>query len=126
MKQLRFGVALGFALAMGPALARDTGQWANESPVIRAWFNSLMQPDVPESCCGSGDGYYADQYDVENGKVVATITDSRGNSLPVGTRVVIPPNKVNHDPNPTGHTIVFLGAYGGPPTVYCFIPATGV
>jgi hypothetical protein len=109
-----------------PAFARDTGQWTHESAQIRAWFQSLMQPDAPVSCCGSGDGYYADAVSVQDGRIIATVTDSRGNSIPVGTKVVVPPNKINKDPNMTGHTIIFLGGIADAPIVYCFITATGV
>ena len=41
---------------------RDLGQWENSQPTIRAWFNSLMRPDIPTlSCCGEADGHCADE-----------------------------------------------------------------
>jgi hypothetical protein len=119
-------VAAISVLATAPALAGDAGRWATDPPAIRAWFQQLKQPDDGISCCGSGDAYGV-SYDVENGQVVATIVDQRGNPLPLGTKVVIPPNKVNKDPNPTGEAIAFLqGIKGERVIVWCFVPAGGV
>jgi hypothetical protein len=99
-------------------------RWAQADPELREWFSSLMQPDQPgTSCCGSADAYYVDQLEVEDGRVFATVTDNRGNPVPVGTRVEIPPHKMNRDANRTGRYIVFLSPQA---TVFCFISATGV
>jgi hypothetical protein len=38
-------LALAFLVSV-PALARDNG-FENTPPVIRQWFQSLMQPDAP-------------------------------------------------------------------------------
>jgi hypothetical protein len=35
------------ALACGPAVARDDGQWEGQSAAVRQWFRTLMQPDHP-------------------------------------------------------------------------------
>lgn len=114
------------AMLHAPASARDDGQWDTSSPELRAWFNSLKQPDNGISCCGDYDLYYADEFGVEDGKIVATITDSRGHLIPVGTRIVVPPEKFNRDANRTGHTLIFLGMPLGMIAVFCFIPSAGV
>lgn len=107
-----------------PAHARWTGEG---SPELRAWFNSLKQPDIPGMpCCGEADVYYADDVAVIDGETIATITDNRGNPIAVGTQIKIPPNKLNRDPNITGHTIVFIGEFAGNHHVYCFIPSLGM
>ena len=42
-------------------LVHDDGQWGNADPGIRDWYQSLMQPDVPNaSCCGEADAYWCD------------------------------------------------------------------
>jgi hypothetical protein len=113
-----------------PAPARDLGQWENSDPSVRAWFRSLMQPDMPTaSCCGEADGYWADEVHVRDGKVFATITDDRDDGplkrphVPVGTEVEVPPNKIKWDRgNPTGHNIIFLATYR---FVYCFVQGSG-
>ena len=113
-----------------PAPARDLGQWENSDPSARAWFRSLMQPDMPTaSCCGEADGYWADEVHVHDGKVFATITDDRDDSplnrphVPVGTEIEVPPNKIKWDRgNPTGHNIIFLATYR---FVYCFVQGSG-
>src|SRR6476620_5640247 len=92
------------------ARARDNGQWEGVDPKIRAWFNSLRQPDNPAvSCCGDADAYFADLMEVKDGRMLATITDSRGNPIPAGTVIEVPPQKVNKDANIVGRIIIFLG-----------------
>lgn len=118
--------AVVLTLLAGAALARDNGRWADRDPRIRAWYDSLMQPDREISCCGKADAYYADTYVIKNGQLIATITDSRGNSIPVGTQIVVPPNKINKDANIVGHVVIFLGGRAEAPIVYCFVPGTGV
>jgi hypothetical protein len=40
------------------AAARDNGQWNDQPPEIRQWFQSVMQPDNPYmSCCGEADAF---------------------------------------------------------------------
>lgn len=134
---------LGAALAWGiihVAWPRDLGQWEESSPEQRAWFRSLVQPDNLLSCCGDADGYYADEYHIdEHGNLIAVITDDRDDEplqrvhVPIGTRYVVPANKVvdatKQRGNPTGHTIVFLGAiYGGDITtrpILCWVGGGG-
>ena len=61
-----------------PASARDLGQWENQPTYVRQWFQKLMQPDNPlMSCCGEADAYWADSFEVDDGRYVATITDER-------------------------------------------------
>jgi hypothetical protein len=116
-------VAMMFMLL--PAIARDNGQWENSDLVMRQWFWTLMQPDNPtSSCCGEADAYWADGVEVKDGLVLAIITDTRPDEplgrahVPVGTRFVVPPEKLKWDRgNPTGHIVIFLNAIDG--TVYC-------
>jgi hypothetical protein len=75
-------LGLGSMLAAMSAQSRDLGQWRDNDPAIRRWFQQLIQPDTlgtanPASCCGEGDGYYADEVHVEGDLVVAVITDDR-------------------------------------------------
>ena len=124
------------ACLLAPALARDLGQWSKTDPELSMWFQSLRQPDNPQiSCCGEADSYWADDVRVErdsdgNAIVVATVTDTRPDEplgrvhVPPGTRIIIPPHKITwKHGNPTGHTIVFLGAQQ---QLFCFIQAGGV
>ena len=141
-------VLLAFALvAAVPAAARDLGQWKNVDPKIRAWFAALMQPDNPtQSCCGDGDAYWADVVHVETDglggpqRVIAVITDDRDDAPlgrmheVIGTRYVVPPNKIKWDNgNPTGHIVIFLGSVilkksvqVKPREVLCYVPNGGV
>lgn len=113
------------------ALAHDFGQWEGIDPLIKEWYQKLMQPDVPNaSCCGEADAYWADSFEVEGDKYVAIITDSRPDAplqrqhVDVGTRIVIPNNKVKVDQsNPTGHGVVFLSKGN---FVFCYVPPGGV
>ena len=155
---IRVGMLLGAALAFGfmwlmlsqwtlrQAHARDLGQWENTDPKVKLWYQTLKQPDSGISCCGEGDAYWADEQTVEDdgrgGKtVIAMITDDR-DDVPlgrihetIGTRYVIPPNKITRvDGNPTGHVVLFLSypTYGGDGNqirkrnVLCFVLNGGV
>ena len=122
-------VAMLFMLL--PTFARDNGQWENSDPVIRSWFRGLMQPDDPElPCCGEADAYWADRVEVKDGQEIAIITDTRPDAplarwhVPVGTRIVVPPNKLKWDRgNPTGHIVIFLNRDR---EVMCYVTGTGI
>ena len=106
--------------------ARDMGQWEKMDPEQKRWFQSLMQPDTigmmgqpGVSCCGEGDGYWADEAHVRDGKIYAVITDERDDGPliriheDVGTEYEVPTKKIigmeQRVGNPTGHTVIFLG-----------------
>lgn len=122
-------VALVFEIVRD-ARAHDSGQWQNSDPDTRAWYQGLMQPDVPSaSCCGEADAYWADEVHVRDGKTYATITDDRDDAprgrphLEIGTEVEIPDNKLKWDKsNPTGHGVVFLSRAG---YVFCYVQPGG-
>jgi hypothetical protein len=125
-------VVVAFYWAMsGMANARDLGQWENTNPAIGKWFRSLMQPDNPGiPCCGEADAYWADAALTENGQLVAVITDDRPDAplrrhhVPVGTKIVVPPNKIKWDKgNPTGHIVIFLSNDNYP---FCYVQNGGV
>jgi hypothetical protein len=106
------------------ALARDNGQWGNSPINVRAWFQSLMQPDNPYmSCCGEADAFEADTFEVDGDHYVAVVTDGKG-VIPSGTRISVPNQKMKWDRgNPTGHGIIFIGNQG---QVYCYVAPGGV
>ena len=127
------------------ANARDLGQWEMSTPEQRAWYQSLVQPDTLVSCCGEGDSYWTDEVHVEGDKVLAVVTDDRDDvplkraHVPIGTRYLVPPNKVvdstKQHGNPTGHALIFLGAItwnsqddafvASRRPVLCYIPGAG-
>lgn len=108
------------------AHAREGGDWSQVDPEVREWIKSLKMPDggeYPASCCGEADAYECDNGIVSDDGAdnYCIITGTRGNPLPVGTKLLIPPRKVqNKQGNPSGHVIVFANTSG---TVYCFIPS---
>ena len=70
MNRLVLGTAFGCLMSV--ADARDYGQWESVNPVIREWYQSLMQPDNPAaSCCGEADAYWADAFEVDGDQYVA-------------------------------------------------------
>jgi hypothetical protein len=129
MKRLVLGAAFG--CLMNGVEARDLGQWQAGDPLVREWYQALMQPDNPAaSCCGEADAYWADAFEVDGDKYVAIITDPRPDEplrrkhIDIGTRIVVPNHKLKYDQsNPTGHGIIFLsrGDY-----VYCYVAPGGV
>jgi hypothetical protein len=124
------------------AIAKPGGDWSATPQEVREWIARQKQPDNPtNSCCGEGDAYFADAFEVVNGKVFAIITDDRDDfplgrpHVAVGTRIEVPPNKMvdsRDDVNPSGHGVIFLmnyvdedsGEYGN--SVLCFVPGSGV
>lgn len=122
-------VILLAAILLQPVQAADNGQWEYTDPVIRKWYQGLMQPDnYNVSCCGEADAYWADDFEVQGNEYLAIITDDRTvpgrPHIAPGTKVVIPNYKLKYDAgNPTGHGIVFMNTIG---TVYCYIVPPGV
>ena len=112
------------------ASARDLGQWENQDPTIRRWFNSLMIPDMPAfSCCGKADAYWSDSFEVKGDQYVAVITDTRDDGplgrphIAAGTRIIVPNYRIKWDRgNPTGHGWIFIGG----DEVFCYLPPGGV
>ncbi|XUM21083.1 hypothetical protein ACRAVF_27355 [Bradyrhizobium oligotrophicum S58] len=123
-------LAVALFVAGRPGHARDLGQWQATDPALRAWYESLMQPDVPTaSCCGEADAYFADEIHVRDGKTYAVITDDRPDEprgrphVPVGTEIEVPQNKLKWDRgNPTGHGVIFLSRNR---YVFCYVQPDG-
>jgi len=117
------GIIIAFMLLASPVAAHDFGQWEAQAPEVRQWFEKLMRPDIPTlRCCGEADAYWADSFEVHDGRYVAIITDERSDG-PLG-RPHREDNKIKWDEgNPTGHGIIFLGPSG---QVYCYVPPGGV
>lgn len=122
-------VALNLAPA-SLASARDLGQWEAQDPAVRAWYQGLMQPDVPtSSCCGEADAYFCDDIHVRDGRTFCAISDDRADEprgrphREIGTEFEIPPNKLKWDAgNPTGHAVIFLSRND---FVFCFVQGGG-
>jgi hypothetical protein len=113
-----FAMSLITILALAfikPSHGRDLGQWENNDPAVREWYEHLMMPDSPtQSCCGVGDAYWCDTVHIRDKKTYCTITDDRDDvplkrqHIPLGTEVYIPNHKLTwKDGNPTGHAILF-------------------
>jgi hypothetical protein len=130
-------VALWGALAyVCTSYGRDLGQWENVDQTTRNWYAHLRRPDNPDlSCCGEADAYWADQVETgPNGETIAVITDPRDDAplgrehVAVGTRIVVPPEKIKWDEgNPTGHIVIFLRVWEyGDYLVYCYVQNGGV
>jgi hypothetical protein len=125
------GIIVVFMLVASPAAARDLGQWENQAPEVRKWFQRLMQPDAPfMSCCGEADAYWADSFEVDEDRYVAIITDERPDGplgrphRKPGEKIVVPNHKIKWDDgNPTGHGIIFIGIGD---QVFCYVPPGGV
>jgi hypothetical protein len=104
-------------------------EWENSPPLVRKWFQELMQPDNPGySCCGEADSYEADLYEQDGESYIAIITGQGppANKLhiPEGTRLRVPTTKIKWDEgNPTGHGIIFVGRDY---TIYCYVPPAGI
>jgi hypothetical protein len=128
---LMVAIALAVALVSQCSHAHDEGQWSNQDPAVRDWYQHLMQPDVPtSSCCGEADAYWCDTLHLKGDKTFCTITDDRPDAplkrphIDVGTEIEIPMNKLKWDRgNPTGHAILFVSKAG---YVFCFVQSSGI
>jgi hypothetical protein len=136
-------------LAFGQARASDGWEGRPSvcaqvvSPVVaqrcHEWVSTVKRPDTRTSCCGEGDAFVADNFRLEDGVLIAiitndypTVTNEQGNliyaptdfryNLKAGTEIKVPQEKVNHAledvGNVSGHGVIFLGGQG---EVYCFI-----
>jgi hypothetical protein len=106
-----------------PAHARDPRLWNCVDQVICAWYPKVKEPDTGKSCCGEGDAFEADDFEIEGDHYIAVITDGKG-YIANGTRIVVPNSKIQPLPlNPTGHGIIFLN---GNRKAICYCPPAGV
>lgn len=131
MRGLCVAILILDVLLWREALARDAGQWDDATPAdVRIWFKTLMQPDNPMvSCCGEGDAWHADSFEVSGDQYVAIITDTRDDvplirrHIEPGTKFIVPNSKLKIDAgNPTGHGVIFIGGAGN---VLCYIAPGG-
>lgn len=121
---MRSALAFVAVLAATTALARDTGQWGNQPPEIRAWFQSVMQPENPyQSCCGEADAFDAEMVGEEpDGAMDVRILAGPVTEW-IGTVVIVPREKLQvRYGNPLDKIILFIGAGG---KIYCLIPRVG-
>jgi hypothetical protein len=121
MKACLFAAA-SIALCSSPDLELVGGTpntWSEADPAIRAWYQSLTQPDDPTmSRCGE-----ADAFEAEGDHYIAIVTNGKG-VIPNGTRIAVPNAKMKVDKgNPTGHGIIFLGVDG---KVFCYVTPSGL
>ena len=104
--------------------------------LCQEWITNVKQPDTRISCCGDGDAFVADDFEVgPNGEFYAIITgdypqeqsDHPGTRQPItrGRKILIPPNKLNRaredGGNPSGHGVVFISGTG---EVLCYFGPT--
>lgn len=112
------------------------------------WIANIKRPDYPgASCCGDGDSYMADDFEIgPKGELYAIISAEYppitypGNTLDDGSqaapsvagvhkgqRILIPREKINNRPDDTnrsGHGVVFLMPSNGEVICYRFPPLT--
>ena len=105
------------------AHAGDPRLWNCTDPVVCAWYPKVLEPDTGRSCCGEGNAFEADEFEIQGDHYIAVITDGKG-YIANGTKIVVPNNKIQPFPlNPTGHGIIFLNSNG---RAVCYCPPAGV
>lgn len=133
------GLVAALSVVCIPVQARDG--WADGRPRVCAetdkmcqeWIENVKQPDNGISCCATADAYITDDWtiDPKTGQLYAiTTVDYPG--LPKGTKIAIPPNKINNAAlnggNPSQHSVTFgVVEYNGKEPmvwVYCYFSGT--
>lgn len=112
---------VGVMFAIKVALGRDlSGRYAQASPEIRQWFNSLTNKQRGP-CCAFADGYRVDNPDWE-------ITGDPAKPYRVyvdGTWLDVPDYAVVDSSNKLGYPIVWPSKQDNVPFVRCFLSGTG-
>lgn len=104
----------GLALLSSIAQARNDGQWTNQAPEIRSWFNGLANQRGGQ-CCSFADGLSIDDPD----------WDVKGNGYRVrikGEWVDVPPEALVSAQNRIGRAIVWPLEVEGKTKIRCFMP----
>lgn len=149
-------IGMACTLLSGTALSRD-GYNDGVRPVVcdmpsgprlvkcQEWISTIKRPDYPgASCCGDGDAFIADDFELVDGKLYAIISveypavtspgatlDDGSQAAPSiagvhkGQKILIPPEKINDRPDDTnrsGHGVVFLKPSNGEVLCYRFPP----
>jgi hypothetical protein len=111
---------LSVALVSSLGHARDRGQYANSSPELKAWFDSLRSGKGP--CCSDADGTAISDADWEskNGHYRVRIPNNTGEM----EWIDVPDEAVITEPNRIGRTMVWpIRGYLGM-TIRCFMPGS--
>jgi hypothetical protein len=147
MRYLPSLLLVGTLLLGASAFARDGYQGrpsACDMPpgprlvTCQEWISTVKRPDTRTSCCGDGDAYITDDFEIVNGELYAIISldyptiifpDDSDSTPPFavnkGTKILIPPEKRNilpEDANRSGHGVVFLNPGNGAVLCYFFPP----
>jgi hypothetical protein len=101
--------------AAAQASARDRGQFANTTPEMKEWFNSLTSGKGP--CCSDADGSALSDVDWES-------NDGHYRVRIRNEWVDVPDDAVLHQPNKAQRTMVWPVYKDGHPIVRCFIPGS--
>ena len=117
----RLGVAAVAAVALlatplsQTVAARDRGQFANSSPELKSWFDSLRSGKGP--CCSDADGSAVSDVDWEssNGHYKVRLD---------GTWFDVPDEAVITGPNRVGRTMVWPMQGSGGVSIRCFMPGS--
>lgn len=103
--------ALAMLLLVGPALARDNGQYAQSRPDMREWFKA-QRNQVGEVCCDDADGHPVADWGRDGGHYWVEYD---------GHRYDVPASAEVRGGNPYGTAIVWIYPKGTT-TLRCFLP----
>lgn len=135
---IRFLAFAALCLMAVPAIARDG---YGDRPTVCApadkrcqdWIANVKQPDHRDQvCCAEADSYITDDWEIDpKTKQLYAIVTVPYPGVPVGTRIPIPPNKINRAAddggNRSGHSVTFAVVEDGNPPeffVYCWLGGT--
>ncbi len=113
----RIFAAVTLVLASVATQARDYGQYADVSPEIRSWVESLTDHQG-RGCCATADGFRPEEveWDMAQGAYRVMIGGQWFN---------VPDSAVITQPNRIGYALVWYYTDNGTIFIRCFLPGSG-
>jgi len=110
-------VVITLVLASFATQARDNGQYAQVSPDIKRWVESLTD-NKGRGCCATADGFRPEEVEWD-------MTENAYRVMIAGQWFTVPDGAVIKQANRIGYALVWYYIDNGAVTIRCFLPGSG-
>jgi hypothetical protein len=110
-------VVITLVLASFATQARDNGQYAQVSPDIKRWVESLTD-DKGRGCCATADGFRPEEVEWD-------MTANAYRVMIAGQWFTVPDGAVIKQANRIGYALVWYYIDNGAVSIRCFLPGSG-